>query len=92
MLTYVPDDHQKHAIQARLNLMLGASEFDRLFLGFEIDEVHGEVLYASARSEYCADMIAERYPLEVAKAAEDILGLTISFVQVMSKRHDPQQP
>ena len=91
MLSFTPDDNQKHAIHARLNLALGADEFDRLFLGFEIHEVHGEVLYASARSEYCANVIAERYPLEVAKAAEDILRLRISFVQVVARKQ-AQQP
>lgn len=38
---------QQQAIQARLNYYLGADEYDRLFVGFEILHIENEVLTLS---------------------------------------------
>jgi hypothetical protein len=40
---------QQQAIQARLNYFLGADEYDRLFVGFEILHIENEVLTLSVR-------------------------------------------
>jgi len=41
---------QQQAIQARLNYFLGADEYDRLFVGFEILHIENEVLILSVRA------------------------------------------
>jgi hypothetical protein len=45
---------QQQAIQARLNYFLGADEYDRLFVGFEILHIENEVLSERAARLYCS--------------------------------------
>jgi len=65
---------QQQAIQARLNYFLGADEYDRLFVGFEILHIENEVLTLSVRPA-CANEVQEKYSLHVAIVAETLLRL-----------------
>jgi hypothetical protein len=42
---------QQEAMQARMSLIVGADNYDRLFAGAVFDEVEKGVLYCFARSE-----------------------------------------
>jgi hypothetical protein len=91
MKSIYPSHHQTQAILARLNFDLGPEEFDRLFLGFEIEVIRGELLYALARSEFCAQSIMKSYTDALLKAAQQVLGIKISFVNIIPRRA-PSQP
>ncbi len=91
MKSIYPSHHQTQAILARLGFDVGADEFDRLFLGFEIEVVRGELLYAFARSEFCAHNIMRNHSEALLKSAQQVLGIKISFVNVVARR-GPSQP
>jgi hypothetical protein len=42
---------QEQAITARMALIVGAKEFDHLFLGVRFSEVDGDILFCFARDE-----------------------------------------
>ncbi|MET4802811.1 hypothetical protein [Bradyrhizobium sp. LB11.1] len=74
---------QQQAIQARMSLIVGAQNFDRLFLGAAFEEVADCILYMSARTEALAGEIEERFALHLSIVAGQITGLPVEFVQVM---------
>jgi hypothetical protein len=45
---------QEQAIAARVALIVGAQEFDRLFLGVQFSEVDGDILFCFAMNEELA--------------------------------------
>jgi hypothetical protein len=79
---FKPPKIQQQAIQARLNYFLGADEYDRLFVGFEILGIEGEVLTASVRSA-CTSEVQDRYSWHVAIVVESILRQAIRKVNVI---------
>jgi hypothetical protein len=46
----LPDSHQQLAIQARLNMLLGAKIYDDLFLGFECGVVFDHTAHVYVRN------------------------------------------
>lgn len=81
-----PTEAQQLAIQAKLNQILGAEDYDRMFLEFRIEDIEGEMLHAFARSEYQASQIESRYGRHVAIAVESVIGRPITQVTVRAKR------
>ncbi|MGT2501260.1 hypothetical protein ACVOMS_11295 [Bradyrhizobium guangxiense] len=79
-------DVQQQAIQARLNLITGATTYDRLFLGATFDEIAGCILYVFARTEELAAEIEETYALHLSIVAAQITGCKVDFVQVLPER------
>ena len=73
------------AIQARLNFILGPSEYDRLFLGFECGNVHENSAQVFARSEFNAIQIASNYSVHVAIAIESVIKRPVKAVKVLPK-------
>jgi hypothetical protein len=74
---------QQQAIQARLNYFLGADEYDRLFVGFEILHIENEVLTLSVRPA-CTDEVQDKYSWHVAIVAEALLRQSIRKVIVIA--------
>lgn len=80
------NDIQQQAIQARMNLIVGATTYDRLFLGITFDEVADDILYVFARTEELAAEIEESYALALSIVASQITGVSVEFVQVLPER------
>jgi hypothetical protein len=74
---------QQQAIQARMALIVGAENYDRLFAGVVFGEVADKILYAFAPTEGLAADIAERFALHLLIVAGQITGLPVDFVQVL---------
>jgi hypothetical protein len=75
---------QQQAVQARMNMILGAEEYDRLFLDVIFSEVIGGVLYAFAQSETLAAEIEDKYALHLSIVVGQIAGTPVEFVQFLS--------
>jgi hypothetical protein len=78
------------AIQARLNFILGAREYDSLFIGFECGHIQGKTAFA--RSEHNARQIGSRYSTHVAIAVESVIKRPIKAVHVLPKHFSDSQP
>jgi hypothetical protein len=72
----------EQAIAARMSLIVGANNFDRLFRGICFDEFEGGVLYAYAADEYRAAEIEDTLSLHIAIIASGILKLDVQNVMV----------
>ncbi len=76
---------ENYAVQAKLNLMLGAKEYDSLFLGFECRELVEDIIHVYARSEYQAHKIEKRYTAHVAMAVESVIRRPVKRVNVLPR-------
>ena len=74
---------QDQAIAARMALIVGANNFDRLFRGIQFDEFDGTVLYAYAADEYRAAEIEDTFALHISITAAHILKREVPFVMVL---------
>jgi hypothetical protein len=74
---------QQQAIEARMALIVGAEQYDRLFLGFQCTEVEGDILFVDALDEDCAAEIEDRFSLHISIIAAEILGADIAAVVVL---------
>jgi hypothetical protein len=82
---------QQQAIQARLNYFLGADEYDRLFLGFEIVSIENEVLTVGVLPA-CTSEVREKYSWHVAVVAEALLKRSIRKVSVIPLEESSASP
>lgn len=95
MTTFRPTEIQQFAIQARLNLALGARVYDDVFAGFEILELAGDELRGWATSEYRAAVIDNRFSGELARIAQGVTRRPVrrtSFLLRGMKHDTEQQP
>jgi hypothetical protein len=74
---------QQQAIQPRLNYFLGADEYDRLFVSFEILHSEKDVLTVSVRSAYTGE-VQDKYSWHTAIVAEALLRQAIRKVIVIA--------
>jgi hypothetical protein len=74
---------QQQAIEARMNMIAGAEDYDRLFLGFEIGEVHDGILYVFVKCPKIAAELEAKYSLQFAIVAAPILQRDIQFANVL---------
>jgi hypothetical protein len=74
---------QDQAIAARMALIVGADNFDRLFRGVQFEEVDGDILFAYAADEYRAAEIEDNFALHISIIASSILAREISIVMVL---------
>jgi hypothetical protein len=74
---------QHQAIQARMAQIVGAENYDRLFVGVEFSEVADRMLYAFAPTEALAAEIEERFALHLSIVAGQVAGVPVEFVQVL---------
>jgi hypothetical protein len=79
---FKPPEIQQQAIQARLNYFLGADEYDRLFVGFEILHIENEVLTLGVLAA-CATEVQDKYSWHIAIVAETLLRQAIRNVRVI---------
>lgn len=77
---------QDQAIAARMALVVGADNFDRLFRGIQFDEFDGTVLYAYAADEYRAAEIEDTFSLHISTIAAGILKQEVPIVMVLPKK------
>jgi hypothetical protein len=77
---------QDQAIAARMALIVGAKEFDSLFLGVRFGEVDGDVLFVYAQNEELAADMEDRFALHISIVATGILKREIGVVIVMPKQ------
>lgn len=82
---YRPTEAEQLAIKARLNFILGAEEFDRLFLGFECGEIVDQIAHVYTPTEYYAARIDSGYQLHIAVAIESVIKKPIKAVNVFPK-------
>ena len=95
MISFRPAKIAQLAIEAKLNLVLGAEAYDRVFPGFEILEVVDGELRAWAPSEHRAAVIDVHYSGTVAWIAETVFNRPIRRVSVLLRgmKHDScEQP
>ena len=71
--------HQQ-AIEAKLNYFLGAEEYDRLFMGFQILQFDRNILTVCVNG---ADDVQRKYSWHIAIVAEAVLKQAIHFVNVV---------
>lgn len=76
---------QNLAIQARIALIVGAKNFDRLFAGIRFAEVDGPIFYVYARDEETAAEIEDTFTLHISIVASQILQQEIDVVVVLPK-------
>ncbi len=83
MSSFHPTKIAQLAIEAKLNLVLGAEAYDRVFPGFEVLEVVDGELRAWAPSEHRAAVIDVRYSATVALIAQTVFNHPIRRVSVL---------
>jgi hypothetical protein len=76
---------QDYAIQARVAAVLGATVFDRVFVGVRFAESDGPLLYVYSMDEQTAAEIEDDFSLLIANAASRILKREIEVVVVLPK-------
>jgi hypothetical protein len=77
---------EDQAIAARMALIVGADNFDRLFRGIQFDEFDGTVLYVYAADEYRAAEIEDTFSLHISTIASGILKREIPIVMVLPQK------
>jgi hypothetical protein len=77
---------QDQAITARMALVVGADNFDRLFRGVQFDEFDGTVLYVYAADKYRAAEIQDTLSLHISTIASGILKREIPVVMVSPQK------
>ena len=83
MTSFHPTKIAQLAIEAKLNLELGAEAYDRVFPGFEVLEVVDGELRGWAPSEHRAAVIDVRYAATVAAIAQSVFNQPIRRVNVL---------
>lgn len=77
---------QDQGIAARMALVVGADNFDRLFRGIQFDEFDGTVLYVYAADEYRAAEIEDTFALHMSTIASGILKREVPIVMVLPQK------
>ncbi|MDB5565732.1 MAG: hypothetical protein JWP84_2298, partial [Tardiphaga sp.] len=78
-----PTDDQQLAIEAMLNNLLGAREYDRLCLGMKVGGMDEDVLYVFVSNESCAAEIEADHSDDFAVAAQHVLNRPVRCVNVV---------
>ena len=76
---------QQQAIEARMALIAGAEQYDRLFLGFQCTELEGDILFIDALDEDCAEEIEDRFSLHISIIAAEILNAEVAAVVLLPR-------
>jgi hypothetical protein len=74
-----PTQHQHLAIEAKLNMLLGAAIYDRLLLGFTIVSVKDGALLVLVNPDKL-DAISRKYSIHLAVVAESVLKHAVKSV------------
>ncbi|HEY0233606.1 MAG TPA: hypothetical protein VGC86_00915 [Afipia sp.] len=68
-----------------MNMIMGAGDYDRLFLGIEIGDVHDGILYVLAKNSQIAAELEAKYAPYLAIVSSPILQRDIQIVNVLPK-------
>lgn len=68
-----------------MNMIAGAEDYDRLFLGVEIGEVHDGILYVFVKNPQIAAELEAKYAPQFALVSSPILQRDIQIVNVLPK-------
>ncbi len=68
-----------------MNMIAGAEDYDRLFLGFEVGDVHDGILYVFVKCPKIAAELEAKYSVHLAIVAAPILQRDIQFANVLPK-------
>lgn len=79
----LPARDEQLAIQAKLNMLLGADIYDALFLGFECGVIFEDVVHVYVPDADAAVAIGIAYPQQVALAVASVMKLPIRDVHVL---------
>ncbi len=82
---YRPTPIEQLAILAKLNMLLGRHEYDRLFLQFECLGVDAGIADVFVRNEYQAVQIDSNYHVHVAIAVESVIKRAVKSVNVLPR-------
>ena len=78
----IPSLTQQHAIDAKLNFLLGAEVFDHLFIGFVCGPVAEYTVRVFVETEEKAAIIESEYSWHVAVIVESVMRTPVKFVNV----------
>jgi hypothetical protein len=78
----IPARDEQLAIQAKLNMLLGAEVYDALFLGFECGVIFEDVVHVYVPKANAAVAIGFSYPPQIAAAVGSVVRLPIRHVHV----------
>jgi len=84
-----PSKAQQQAIEAKLNFVLGADTYDRLFLGFICGGVDDDTVDVFVRDEETATIVGTEYSWHVAVIVENVLRRPVRRVNVLPKNLSP---
>jgi hypothetical protein len=82
----LPSQPQQHAIEAKLNFMLGAEVFDQLFAGFSCGPVVEKMVSIFVENEDRAAIIASEYGWHVAVIVESVMRTPVAQVKVLPRQ------
>jgi hypothetical protein len=85
--TMLPARDEQLAIQAKLNMLLGAEIYDALFLGFECGVIFEDVVHVYVPGADAAVAIGIAYPQHVARAVASVMKLPIRDVHVLPRNY-----
>ena len=93
MTSRQPTKVEQFAIEAKLNLILGAEVYDAVFQGFEVLEVVDRELRGWSPSEHRAAVIDVQFSAIVAWIARTVLNQPVRRVNVLMRgmRHDERE-
>jgi hypothetical protein len=88
-----PTNVEQFAIEAKLNLILGAEVYDRVFQGFEVLEVVDGELRGWSPSEHRAAVIDVQFSAILVWIAQTVLNQPVRRVNVLMRgmRHDERE-
>ena len=81
----LPSKAQQQAIEAKLNFVLGAETYDRLFLGFICGDVDNDTVDIFVQNEDTAAIVCAGYSWHVAVVVESVMKKTVKCVNVLPK-------
>ena len=89
MSEFKPTPHQHLAVEAKLNMLLGAATYDRLLIGFKVVSVKDGVSARSRRSGQVLPPSAASYCIHLAIVVESVLRRAVKSVAL--KPHPPRK-
>jgi hypothetical protein len=81
----LPTKARQQAIEAKLNFVLGADTYDRLFLGFVCGAVDHAMVDVFVQNEVTAAIVGSEYSWHVAVIVESVLKQSVERVNVLPK-------
>jgi hypothetical protein len=91
MSEFKPTLHEHLAIEAKLNMLLGAAIYDRLLIGFRVVSVKDGVLLVLVDPENPA-AINQKYSLHLAIIVESVLRRAVKSVVLNPKTKSNASP